>query len=209
MRSTRWTASCSTIALAIALCASVGLLADPPPTERTGAATEAKQDSSDTDSGEKVDDAIRVSVETARERAKLAHGIYSATLDVIHHRYFHGDRATVPARALEEVFPRVNREHNLKARWFAVNAKAMSVDHEQQDEFEKQAAKAIAAGDSEYEQIADGIYRRAGAISLMNKGCLGCHLGFGASGKIKRFAALSISIPVKEASVNDVSTDKD
>lgn len=209
MRSIRWTACCLTVALAGVLCASVVLLADPPPGSNSGAASDAKLDSSETDSAEKVDDAIRVSVETARDRAKLAHDIYSTTLDVIHHRYFRGDRAVIPAKALEDVFPRVDREHHLKARWFAVNAKAMSVDHEPQDEFEKQAAKAIAAGNSEYEQIADGVYRRAGSISLMNKGCLGCHLGFGASGKIKRFAALSISIPVKEDSRNDVSTDKD
>ena len=148
------------------------------------------------DSTEKVDDQKRVSVEVARERAKLSHNIYSATLDVMHHRYFNNSRASVPARALEDVFDEIARVENMKARWFAVNAKAMSIDHEPQDEFEKQAAKAIAAGKSEFELVEGGLYRRAAGISLMDKGCLICHLRFGASGKTKRFAGLAISIPI-------------
>ena len=205
MRSTLWTAWCSTAAFASVLCITFALLADPPadsPTspesEKAGASTE------DASSGEEsAEDASaegkRVSVEKASERAKLMHNIYSATLDMMHHRYFHGDRASVPARAMEDVFSEIAEVENIDARWIAVNTKAMSINHRPRDEFEKQAAKAIAAGKGEYEAVEDGVYRRAEGISLMNRGCLGCHLGFGASGKTKRFAGLVISIPVKNA----------
>ncbi len=140
----------------------------------------------------------RITVEAARKRAKLTHNIYAATLDAVHHFYFRDDRSSVPARVMEDVFSEIAENESVDARWIAVNAKAMSIDHRPQDEFEKEAAKAIAAGKAEYEVIEDGVYRRAQGISLMGKGCLGCHMGFGASGSIKRFAGLVITIPVKK-----------
>lgn len=188
MRSTQWVASCLVMTLAGVLCGTVGLFAEP------GDTVTASSGSSESD--QEKDGVKRVSVEVARERAKLAHNIYSATLDVIHHRYFRDDRSTVPARAMEEVFYRLGRQENLNGRWIAVNAPAMSIDHKPQDEFEKQAAKAIASGKPDYERVEDGVYRRAAGISLMNKGCLKCHLQLASVGKVDRFAGLVISIPV-------------
>jgi hypothetical protein len=191
MRSALSIVSCFTVALVGALCVAVATFAEPP----SGSSNELSA-AEKSDSAEKSDDEKRVSVEVARARAKLTHNIYSATLDVMHHRYFHDDRATVPARALEEVFSDIALQENIKANWIAVNATAMSINHKPQNDFEKQAAKAIASGKSEYELVEDGVYRRAEGISLMNRGCLACHVGFGASGKTKRFAGLVITIPV-------------
>lgn len=39
-----------------------------------------------------------LSIEVARDRARVMHDIYAATLDVLHHRYFHRDRSIIPAR---------------------------------------------------------------------------------------------------------------
>lgn len=189
MRSAVWTVHWLTITLVCVLCAAVALFADPLGGNELGA--EEKSNST-----ENSDDQKRVSVEVARERAKLTHNIYSATLDVMHHRYFRNDRSSVPARALEDVFTVIARRDNISAKWIAVNAPAMSINHEPQGDFEKQAAKAIAKGKREYELVEDGLYRRAEGISLMNRGCLGCHLGLGASGRTKRFAGLVITIPV-------------
>jgi len=191
MRSTVWTVPCSTIALASVLCVAVASFAEPPRESTNALSTEEKSDST-----EKSDDKKQVSVEIARERAKLTHNIYAATLDVIHHRYFREDRSAVPARAMEDVFSVIARRENIKAKWIAVNTRAMSIDHQPHGDFEKQAAKAIAAGKREYELVEHGIYRRAEGISLMNRGCLGCHLRFGSSGKTERFAGLVITIPV-------------
>ena len=191
MRSTVWTVPCSILTLASVLCVAVVSLAESPAAPKNESSPDEKSDSS-----EKSDDTKRISVEVARERAKLTHNIYAATLDVIHHRYFREDRSSIPARAMEDVFSEIARQENIKANWIAVNTRAMSIDHEPQDDFEKQAAKAIAAGQREYELVEHGLYRRAQGISLMNRGCLGCHLGFGATGKIERFAGLVISIPV-------------
>ena len=140
-----------------------------------------------------------VTVAEARQRAKLTHNIYATTLEAMHHHYFFHDRANVPARVMEDMFADIARQENIKAKWIAVNAKAMSIDHEPEGDFEKQAAKEIAAGKHEYERVEKGVYRRAVAISLMNNGCLGCHLGFSANkNKRDRFAGLVISIPVKQ-----------
>jgi len=175
-------------------CAAVPAFADPPPDTENESPTEEQ-----TADSEKPDDVKRVSVEVARERAKLIHNIYSAALDAMHHRYFRGDRtAVIPARAMEDVFSEIAREENIKAKWIAVNTRAMSIDHRPDDGFEKQAAKAIGSGEREYEMAKDGVYRRAEGISLMNRGCLGCHLGFGTSTKTDRFAGLVITINVTE-----------
>ena len=142
------------------------------------------------------DDTLRIPVETARDRARLMHEIYSATLDVMHRRYFHGDRAVVPARAMEDVFAEIKRQSDIKARWISVNMKAMSIDHEPDGEFEKRAAKEIAGGKQDVETIEDGYFRRATAIRLKS-GCITCHGGFfQGQEKTPKFAALLISVPV-------------
>ncbi len=193
MRSTRRAIAFTTKVSIGVLAVSISVLAQSPPESKTEANTVAEANVS-----EELGNQKRVSVEVARERAQLTHNIYSAMLDVIHHRYFRHDRATVPSVAMEDAFPRIAAQENISARWITVNAKVMNVDHEPQDDFEKQAAKAIAAGKKEHELVENGVYRRAEGISLMNKGCLDCHLGFGASGRIDRFAGLVISIPVSE-----------
>ena len=182
---------CLGVALACVAMTSLFLYAEPPsgvePSQEANQESTEKADSKPTK---------RVTVEVARQRAKLSHNIYSATLDAMHHFYFRDDRSSVPARVLEDVFAEISDQESIEARWIAVNAKAMSIDHRPQNQFEKDAAKAIAAGKASYEVVEDGVYRRAQGISLMNKGCLGCHMGFGASGTVKRFAGLVIEIPV-------------
>jgi hypothetical protein len=138
----------------------------------------------------------RVSVAVARDRAELMHGVYAATLEVMHERYFHGERATVPARALEDVFAEIKRQSQAEARWISVNTRPMSINHEPKTEFEKQAARELASGKSSLEAVEDGYYRRAGRISL-HGGCISCHAGFFAEASASaKFAGLIISVPV-------------
>jgi hypothetical protein len=138
------------------------------------------------------------SIATARDRAKMLHSVYHATLEVMHDRYFHGERATVPARALEDVFAEISRQAKVDARWISVNTRPMSIGHEPKGDFEKQAAKEITAGKGEYEQIEGGLYRRATPIPLTGS-CVNCHVGFLADAtKTPRFAGLIISMPVAE-----------
>ncbi len=75
--------------------------------------------------------------------------------------------------------------------------KAMSLDHKPTGEFEKKAAKAIAAGTQYLEVIEDGYYRRATAIPLA-AGCVGCHGGFAREQTdTPKFAGLVISLPIR------------
>ncbi len=144
----------------------------------------------------KAIDAKRVSVEVARDRAKLMHDIYDATLDVMHHRYFHADRAMIPARAMEDVFSQMQRKSQTEARWISVNLRPMSLDHKPETTFEKQAARMLATGKPEVEIIEDGYYRRATPIPLA-AGCISCHGGFFKQPSEKpKFAGLVISVPV-------------
>ncbi len=140
----------------------------------------------------------RVSVGVARDRAKLLHEVYASTLEVMHQRYFQGDKSPVPARVMEDVFGRVRREYKIEARWIAVNLSAMSIDNEPQTEFEKQAAREISAGKSEFEVVQDGFYRRAGVIHL-DGGCLRCHGAFLTEpAKSAKYAGLVINVPLLE-----------
>jgi hypothetical protein len=140
----------------------------------------------------------RVPVAVARDRAKLMHGIYGATLESVHHHYFRRDRAVLPARALEDVFAEIDRQSDIKTRWIAVNTPAMSITHEPQTAFEKKAAEELAAGKPEYVAVEKGFYHRAGPIPL-GVGCVGCHTKFFTEPpKTPRFAGLVISIPVTD-----------
>lgn len=135
-------------------------------------------------------------VTAARERAKVMHDLYAATLEVMHERYFHGDRAMVPARALEDVFADIKRQSRTEARWISVNLKPMSVSHEPKTAFEKRAAEEIAAGKDAYEVVEKDVYRRAGAIPLGGE-CVSCHEGFFKEfTKTPKFAGLVISVPL-------------
>ncbi len=151
-----------------------------------------------TDEPTEVPVAKAVSVETARDRAQLLHEVYAATLEVMHQRYFRANRATLPARALEDVFAEIDRQSRVKTGWIAVNTRAMSVNHEAKTDFERKAAAALSAGKTEYERVENGVYQRAGLIPL-GAGCVGCHVGFGGPEvKTPRFAGLVITIPVVE-----------
>jgi hypothetical protein len=137
-------------------------------------------------------------VESARERAKVLHEVLHSTLKVIHRRYFHEDRAVIPARAMEDIFDDMKHEGHFEARWIAVNLRAMGIDHEPADEFEKQAAEALKEGKSEYEVVDHQTYRRVAPIPLQN-GCIGCHEGgLRSSGSKGKLAALVITIPLVE-----------
>lgn len=175
----------SVLCLVITLCAE----------SQEGKATNAEDNKPSVSKSKSESD--RVNVVVARDRAKQMHEIYSATLDVIHRRYFHGDRATIPARAMEDIFTEMRHRSKVEARWISVNTKAMSIDHDPKSDFEKRAAKELSDGKEEIEVIEDGYYRRAGTISL-HAGCLSCHEGlFQSSSKKPRFAGLVISIPIQ------------
>lgn len=147
---------------------------------------------------EPAGDAIHpVSLAVARDRAKLLQDVYMSTLEVIHERYFHGDRVIVPARAMEAIFMDVKRHNHIDARWISVNLKAMSLDHEPQSEFEKFAATEIAKGAKEVERVEEGKYYRATAISLSG-GCVTCHVSFSQQASTsKKFAGLVLRIPIQ------------
>ncbi len=139
----------------------------------------------------------RLPVEAARERARLLHKIYDATVEAMHHHYFRKNRTIAPPRAIEDVFKKISEEEGIHARWISVNTKAMSIKHKPKDAFEKAAAEAIAEGKQTFERTEAGNYRRAGAISLSG-GCLDCHGTLGMDPLTPRFAGLVITIPVEK-----------
>ena len=194
--------SISTFCLQVAVCTAVAVCAGG--ILIASAADEPVKDSDDVSAaapdapGSDVQnqDAVRVPIAVARDRAKVMHDIYTTTLDVMHDRYFHADRAVIPARAMEDVFSAMADQTGSKANWISVNLKAMSINHEPQTDFEKRAARDIVAGETEIEVIEDGFYRRASAVP-MTGGCLSCHAGFfNQPSKVPKFTGLVISIPI-------------
>lgn len=134
--------------------------------------------------------------EEARGRARLLHETFHATLQFVHQEYYReGERLPLPAATLERVFGELARRRNVKLRWLAVNAKAMNVDHNPHDDFEKAAVAALTAGKEELERVENDVYRHAGVITLTSD-CLKCHLP-GRTSNRDRVAALAISIPLK------------
>ena len=135
-------------------------------------------------------------ISIARDRAQTTQQIHSATLTMLHKRYFHLDRAPLPARAMQDVFDEIENQSEIKAHWIAANLKPMSIDHTPKTDFEKKAAKAIAAGATELEEVTDGKYHRAVAIPIRG-GCLSCHESVHQRSTRKKFAALIVSMPLQ------------
>lgn len=137
-------------------------------------------------------------LDEARMRAALLHDAYESTLRALHRHYFRDDgKQPVPSRVLEDVFLDVARRSKTQARWIAVNAQVMSLGHEPQDDFEKQAARQLAAGKDYVERAENGVYRRAGGIVLFAS-CLKCHAPAPMRADGHRVAGLVISVPMKK-----------
>jgi hypothetical protein len=92
------------------------------------------------------------------------------------------------------VFVELKKEWNVEVAWMSVNAKAMNIDHEPKDDFQRAAAKAIAGGEERHEEVAGDRLRYAGSIHLGNQ-CLKCHVPDRTSLEERR-AAILISMPV-------------
>ena len=138
-------------------------------------------------------------VSQARRQAEILHSTLHSSLRVIHDRYYREDEALpIPAAILGEVFKDVETEQHVKLRWLAVEGLAMNSDHKPTDEFERQAAEKLKAGERSHEIIADGVYRRAAPITLSGH-CLKCHMPDRKSTR-DRVAGLIITIPVNVGS---------
>ena len=132
----------------------------------------------------------------AQRQAELLHTAMHATLQVVHHRYYQEDEGLLlPAATLKEVFAEIEKEEGVQLRWLAVEGEVMNTDHTARDDFEREAVKALKAGQPAYEQVENGTYRRAGPITLSNH-CLKCHVPDRKNTK-NRTAGLIISMPVK------------
>lgn len=136
------------------------------------------------------------SLEEARERAELLHDLANELLRAIHQAYYREDEGLpIPALLLRDVFQELGKRHQVEFRWLAVDADAMNVDHLPKTDFEKGAVKALAAGETAFEETATGAFRHVGVVPLTSE-CLKCHLPNRRSTKT-RSAGLIITIPIR------------
>ena len=132
-----------------------------------------------------------------RRTAELLHETFEATLHAVHHYYYREDEAlTIPGVAMKDVFRELADRRGVGVRWLAVNGQAMNVAHLPQNDFERNAVKAIGEGQETYDETKDGVYRYAGMICLTNE-CLKCHVPNRKSTE-NRAAGIVITIPVQK-----------
>ena len=173
----------------------VGPAAAPPP-EGAAVAEDTPSAEDATGTADPTHRVEPVSLEQARERAKLLHQVYAATLEAVHTNYFEGCRGVAPARAMKDIFRDVEQESGIQARWISASFKAMNIGHEPQTEFEKHAALELARGADPVETVEEGFYRRAAGVPFQGS-CIGCHSeNFGSTSPRRKYAGLIISIPV-------------
>jgi hypothetical protein len=163
-------------------------------------ADEASTESTAETSGDKpAAREVPATLEEARGRARLLHETIHGTLQVVHRDFYReGEKLPLPSRTLEDVFAELARTYGVEIRWLAVNAQAMNIDHEPQDDFEKQAAKSLAAGQEEFGAVENGLYRHVGRVRLASE-CLGCHISTtNRTNSKERSAGLAISVPFRK-----------
>jgi len=142
-------------------------------------------------------DPAGLSVKEARQQAELLHVAMHATLHVVHHEYYREDEGLpIPAAIMGDVFDGLKKDRNVTLRWLAVEGVAMNTDHKPQTPFEHAAVKALTSGEASHEAVEQGIYRRAGAITLTGQ-CLKCHVPDRKNTR-DRTAGLVIAIPIAE-----------
>ncbi len=128
-------------------------------------------------------------------RGRLLHLALHGALQVMHRDFFRrGESKTIPSESLVDVFKEMENDFSVALRWLAPDETIMNEDHAPQDDFDRRALKALAAGEKEFVSEEKGMLRFAGPVVLHND-CLKCHVPNRKSLE-NRFSALSISIPV-------------
>lgn len=131
----------------------------------------------------------------ARARATLLHETIHGALQVMHRDFFNEeDAGSIPSASLEDVFRELERSHDVKVRWLIVETDIVNVDHQAENEIEKQAIKALKAGKPRFDAVQAERYHFVGAIRLASQ-CLKCHVRQRTSTE-ERTAGLSISMPL-------------
>lgn len=193
-------------AFVILLVQSIANAAEPQVDAQRDAVAKANSDDASSSAGLQLDSGHSpVAISVARDRAKLLHHVYLATQDVMHRRYFHGGKAAVPARAMEDVFSDVNQAVGADANWISVSLEPMSINHAPKTSFEKHAARQLKSGKDVVELVQDGVYRRATPVSLSG-GCIQCHAGLVSRPPSRPVAGLVISIAIVNETSNPTST---
>ena len=140
-------------------------------------------------------------VDEARTRARLLHETIRGALQVMHRDFFGNgeDDLNLPSQSLDDVFLALAELWGVEIQWLGVNA-TKGASHEPDDDFEKAAARALAAGEPEYEAVERGKYRFVGTIRIRNQ-CLKCHVPNRTSLE-DRVGGLAIQIPLKKGAVS-------
>ena len=172
-----------------AICAAILIALVSPKVSNMTRAEEARRD---TDSNP-VDPPSTLT--EARSRARLLHELVHGALQVVHRDFFDEENIhAIPSSSLEDVFKEMSRSHGVELKWLNVNTDVVNVDHQPEGEFEKQAAKGLAAGKPYVEATEANRYRFAGPIRLASQ-CLKCHVKHRTS-TADRTAGLVISMPI-------------
>ena len=134
-------------------------------------------------------------VEEARGRARWVHEIIHGALQVMHRDFFDEDAVerSLPSQSLDDVFAEMARTYGVQIRWLGGNA-TKGKDHFPRDAFEEAATAALDSGKPEYDAVADGRDRFAGAIRMQNQ-WLKCHVRDRKSLE-DRVGGLAISFPL-------------
>jgi homoserine dehydrogenase len=114
--------------------------------------------------------------EEARSRAMLLHETIVGMLQVVHRDFFEVDESkAIPSASFEDVFHELSDQFQIKIRWLIVDTDVVNIDHQAQDDFERNAVTSLAKGSRQYAQVEGKTYRYAGTVRLASQ-CLKCHV---------------------------------
>lgn len=169
--------------------------------DETEADKEVPEKAVDSAAAQRAEQSLPATADEARGRARWLHETIHGSLQVMHRDFFGTgeDDISLPSQSLEDVFRQLAESWKVEIRWLGVNA-TKDQEHEPQDDFEKAAAKALAAGETEYDAVERGKFRFVGTIRMQNE-CLKCHVPLRTSLE-DRVAGLAISIPLRPPTEN-------
>ena len=191
-------------AFLIVLCFATSVLCISPAFAADDDNDEKKTEEEELADKQRIEASAPASVDEARARARLLHETIRGALQVMHRDFFGNgeDDLNLPSQSLDDVFLAVAEIWGVEIQWLGVNA-TKGASHEPDDDFEKAAAKALAAGEKEYEAVERGKFRYVGSIQIRNQ-CLKCHVPNRTSLE-DRVGGLAFRIPLKKSSSSAAS----
>jgi hypothetical protein len=144
----------------------------------------------------------KAAVERARKTVRMLDEVYKNAIVLITDKYVHSDKDFAAGSAAVALFQNVSKSGYQQVRLIDVSGEPYEPNNVAKDEFEKEGAKRIKAGEAFYDQVVEKegkpYLRAMTTVPVVMQKCVMCHAHYEeAKKKGEAIGAISYTIPIE------------